>query len=138
MTALDQALSLGIAEGYARTFIDEQEPMAELLDSYLQWKGYSGDGRSGYAADLSGCFQGNALPVSGGFYAQSREADLLTRMERKILRLLLAGRSNDEIARELCITVRTVKFHNTNLYRKLGVKNRLGALSRARESGVLH
>jgi DNA-binding NarL/FixJ family response regulator len=51
----------------------------------------------------------------------------LTPRELEILRLVAAGDSNSVIARELWVTEQTVKFHLSNVYRKLGVANRTGA-----------
>jgi len=50
---------------------------------------------------------------------------LLTDREREIVRLIGSGESNKEIARELCITERTVKAHLTGIFRKLGVADRV-------------
>lgn len=51
----------------------------------------------------------------------------LTARELEILRLVAAGSSNRRIAQRLCITDQTVKFHLSNVYRKLGVSNRTQA-----------
>jgi DNA-binding NarL/FixJ family response regulator len=51
----------------------------------------------------------------------------LTRRELEILRLARDGIANKEIARDLWITEQTVKFHLSNVYRKLGVSNRTRA-----------
>jgi DNA-binding NarL/FixJ family response regulator len=51
----------------------------------------------------------------------------LTRRELEILRLARDGVGNKEIARDLWITEQTVKFHLSNVYRKLGVSNRTRA-----------
>lgn len=56
----------------------------------------------------------------------------LTEREVEILRRLARGQSNAEIARGLSVTVQTVKFHVSNIFRKLGVSNRTQASSRAR------
>jgi DNA-binding NarL/FixJ family response regulator len=48
----------------------------------------------------------------------------LTRRELEILELLVGGRSNAQLARALWITEQTVKFHLSNVYKKLGVANR--------------
>ena len=45
--------------------------------------------------------------------------------EREIVRLIGSGESNKQIARELCITERTVKAHLTGIFRKLGVADRV-------------
>ena len=52
----------------------------------------------------------------------------LTEREIAILTELASGKSNDEIAKELWVTQQTVKFHLTNVYRKLGVANRTEAI----------
>jgi|GEM_PF-3963907 len=44
-----------------------------------------------------------------------------------MLRLLAMGYSNEAIAEMLCLTVRTVEYHMTNVLRKLGVGSRLEA-----------
>lgn len=53
------------------------------------------------------------------------EALGITKREREIIKLIQAGRTNQEIADELFISVATVKDHNHNLFRKSGVRNRL-------------
>ncbi|GLW66893.1 hypothetical protein Arub01_51370 [Actinomadura rubrobrunea] len=50
--------------------------------------------------------------------------DLLTPQERRIAELARAGLSNGQIARELSLTKRTVEFHLTGVYRKLGIAGR--------------
>jgi DNA-binding NarL/FixJ family response regulator len=60
----------------------------------------------------------------------------LTERERSILAALARGLSNAEIAKELWITQQTVKFHLTNIYRKLGVKTRTEAMRIAYEHGL--
>ncbi len=52
----------------------------------------------------------------------------LTRREKQILAMLCAGKSNHHIALELNIAQKTVETHLTNLYRKLGVHNRVAAI----------
>ena len=57
----------------------------------------------------------------------------LTKREETILRLLLAGLSNDEICEKLVITVNTLKKHVLNIYRKLGIRNRVQMFKMIRE-----
>jgi DNA-binding NarL/FixJ family response regulator len=59
--------------------------------------------------------------------------ELLTEQEMRILRLIASGLSNKEIASRLYITGETVKSHIKNLYRKLGISNRVQALQRAEQ-----
>ncbi len=49
----------------------------------------------------------------------------ITRREREVIELIQAGKTNQEIADILFISVATVKDHNHNLFRKCGVRNRL-------------
>ena len=60
----------------------------------------------------------------------------LTEMEEKILPLLCSGVSMEEIAARCGITYNTVKYHNRNLYRKFGVKNRQQVQVAARQLGL--
>jgi DNA-binding NarL/FixJ family response regulator len=53
--------------------------------------------------------------------------DSLTKRELEILRLVAEGHSNGQLARMLWVTEQTVKFHLSNVYRKLGVSNRTEA-----------
>ncbi len=61
----------------------------------------------------------------------------LTRRELEILQLVAEGLSNAELARLLWVTEQTVKFHLSNIYRKLGVPNRTGASRWAQLHGLL-
>jgi DNA-binding CsgD family transcriptional regulator len=49
----------------------------------------------------------------------------LTPRERQIVAEVVAGRTNKEIAQELCVSLQTVKHHLTNIFDKVGVHNRL-------------
>ena len=69
-----------------------------------------------------------ALPDSG--VEGSRLADLLTRRELDVLRLMARGDSNKAIATELVVSEGTVKFHVKNILRKLSAANRVEAASR--------
>jgi len=61
----------------------------------------------------------------------------LTARELEILRLVAAGASNGRIASQLWVTEQTVKFHLSNVYRKLGVANRTEASHYAHVTGLL-
>ncbi|HYI12232.1 MAG TPA: response regulator transcription factor [Thermoanaerobaculia bacterium] len=61
----------------------------------------------------------------------------LSPREREVLRLVAAGRTNKEIATELHIAERTVKFHVTSLFDKLGAENRAQAVAVASERGLV-
>lgn len=61
----------------------------------------------------------------------------LTRRELEILKLVAEGHSNAELARMLWVTEQTVKFHLSNIYRKLNVANRTEASRWAQLSGLL-
>lgn len=61
----------------------------------------------------------------------------LTDRETTILKALARGLSNEAIGKELWVAQQTVKFHLTNIYRKLGVSTRTEALGRAYADGLL-
>ena len=61
----------------------------------------------------------------------------LTGRELEVLRLLAAGRSNQDIARELVVTLDTVKKHVSHILGKLGGSNRTEAVARARQLDLI-
>jgi DNA-binding CsgD family transcriptional regulator len=81
-----------------------------------------------------------ALPGGAGSVRQGRAAELpeaLSRRELEVLSLVAAGHSNREIARQLVVTVGTVKKHLNNIFGKLQVSSRTQAAARARELHLL-
>lgn len=58
---------------------------------------------------------------------RNRQGNILSKREREVLRLIGKGMSNNEIARTLYISTRTVKFHVSSIFDKLEVKNRTEA-----------
>ena len=68
--------------------------------------------------------------------AVSSDADVLTTRERETLALIATGRSNDEIAREMRISLNSVKSYIRSAYRKTGVQSRSQAVLWAVTHGV--
>jgi DNA-binding NarL/FixJ family response regulator len=73
---------------------------------------------------------------SGGESAENEKIGL-TERELAMLKALARGLSNNAISREFWVTEQTVKFHLSNIYRKLGVANRTEAARFAFERGLL-
>ena len=67
----------------------------------------------------------------------SGPAEQLSRREFEILRFVADGMTNAQIGRELWVTEQTVKFHLSNVYRKLGVSNRTEASRFAHVNGLV-
>jgi len=61
----------------------------------------------------------------------------LSKRELEILKALASGRSNKQIAKEMWLAEQTVKFHLSNIYRKIGVRNRTEAVRYAYRHGLL-
>lgn len=74
--------------------------------------------------------QGNVSSVTG--------INALTPRELEVLRLLMRGLQNKEIASELVVTERTVKFHVSSILMKLGAGNRTEAVAIANKQGINH
>ena len=62
--------------------------------------------------------------------------DQLTEREMEVLKLIAKGKSNQELADELHIGIKTVKFHVTNILAKLGVEDRTQAAIYAYKHGL--
>jgi DNA-binding NarL/FixJ family response regulator len=87
------------------------------------------------SASTNGSASSSLPPVAAGSEADADVA--LTRREREILALVAEGHSNRELARMLWVTEQTVKFHLSNIYRKLDVANRTEASRWAHRNGLL-
>jgi LuxR family maltose regulon positive regulatory protein len=129
LSVLEEALDLGEPEGYVRTFVDEGEPMRELLRKAL-----SREVKSNYVARLLGALDDGIKPGSA---ATASLIEPLTEREMDVLRRIVAGLSNPEIAEELYIATSTVKSHVNHIYGKLGVAHRTEAVVRAYELDLL-
>jgi LuxR family maltose regulon positive regulatory protein len=128
---LERALTLAEPEGYVRVFVGEGETMRNLLRQAAT-QGIAPD----YARRLLAAF---GDPVRGASTSGHTPglAEPLTAREIEVLRLIAAGLRNEEIAGRLFISLATVKRHIANAYGKLAVSNRVEAVSRARELGLL-
>lgn len=94
----------------------------------------------GLASALRQAYDGTVFHALGSSEADpdaTARAAGLTRREITIMKGVARGLSNQEIAKELWVAEQTVKFHLTNLYRKIGVKNRTEAARRAYQLGLL-
>jgi DNA-binding NarL/FixJ family response regulator len=90
------------------------------------------------AATLRQALEGNIYTALGVDEDRSSGKSLgLTDRELTILGALARGLSNDQIAKEFWVAPQTVKFHLTNIYRKLGVKNRTEATRIAYQNGLV-
>src|SRR5262249_2595781 len=97
------------------------------------------------AAAIRQSFEHSIYLASGRFPTPAPEAvwdgqvgaQELTRREREILQLVAEGHSNSQLARMLWVTEQTVKFHLSNIYRKLNVTNRTEASRWAQLHGLL-
>jgi DNA-binding NarL/FixJ family response regulator len=79
----------------------------------------------------------NAIGLPEATAASAAKAAGLTERETVILTALARGLSNEQIGKELWIAEQTVKFHLTNIYRKLGVANRTEAARYAYQQGLV-
>jgi LuxR family maltose regulon positive regulatory protein len=133
LATLERALVLAEPEGYIRLFVDEGPPMRALLRH-----AYMHSMVLGYIATLLSAF--GEQNISDFPHASAHPDPLvepLTERECEVLRLLLEGASNREIAHRLVLSVNTVKRHVYNLCGKLGVQSRTQVISRARELNLL-
>ncbi len=130
LVPLRRALTMAEPEGYFRVFVDEGAPMTRLL-------------KAAEAADVSPTYVRRLLAADDGTDQQAsptRRQDLvepLSEREREVLRLLGTELSGPEIARELVVSLNTVRTHTKSIYAKLGVNTRRAAVRRAEELDLL-
>jgi len=128
MASLDRAVALAEPEGYVRVFIDEGPRMAALLKLAARQPNAPGYVRRLLAAAVT--------PERAATVAQPL-IEPLSERELEILRFLETDLGGPDIARELVVSLSTVRTHTQNIYAKLGVNSRRAAIRRAAELGLL-
>lgn len=132
LTSLARALTLAEPEGYVRLFADEGAPMAALLRAAVRAK-IAPD----YVRRLLASLEGAATQLSATQPSATQGVlEPLSERERDVLRLLGTDLSGPDIARELTVSLNTLRTHTKNIYSKLGVHSRRAALRRAADLGL--
>ena len=123
LQALEEAARIGSAQGYKRVFIDDAALLRPLLDALrspeLEW--------------IDSALRNTPPATKPGIGAQ----EALTQRELIILKKLDSDLANKAIAESLFISEGTLKWHLHNIYGKLNVRNRPGALTRAKALNLL-
>ncbi|MBA2555798.1 MAG: helix-turn-helix transcriptional regulator, partial [Chloroflexi bacterium] len=126
LASLARAVALAEPEGYVRVLVDEGPPIAALLKLAAKQRDASGYVRRLLAAAVMG---------GGGVGVEQPLIESLSERELEILRLLSGDLGGPDIARELVVSLNTVRTHTKNIYAKLGVTSRRAAV---RQAGELH
>ncbi|MFW5692254.1 MAG: response regulator [Chloroflexota bacterium] len=123
---LHQAMQLGVS-GYLSKDL-ECEELFDLLDGIA-------DGQPAITRAMAA----RLMRSMSGAFGTNPDCVLpdLTERELDVLRLVVRGSSNPQIADQLCISVNTVKVHLRNIMEKLQVKNRAQAAAHAIEQGLV-
>jgi LuxR family maltose regulon positive regulatory protein len=125
---LGRALTLAEPEVYARVFLDEGPSLAALLEAGMK-RGIAPT----YARELL-----TALgPDSDRAPTRQDLIEPLSDRELEVLRLLTTDLAGPEIARELVVSLSTIRSHTKAIYSKLGVNSRRAAVHRGQELGLL-
>jgi LuxR family maltose regulon positive regulatory protein len=135
--ALHAALQLGCPQRYVRVFADEGPAVAAVLTRLVAAQ--RGQDTATIPLACLARLQG-ALAPGRGATTKIRPAGLveqLTGRELEVLAMVAAGRSNQDIARQLVISLDTVKKHVSHLLAKLGAVNRTEAVARGQALGLL-
>jgi LuxR family maltose regulon positive regulatory protein len=126
---LEEALNLAMPEGYIQTFNEAGEALVSLLKEAAQ-RGI----HTSYVGEILNSFGDGDRVVT---IATANLVEPLSQREMEVLRLLIAGLSNREIAEKLVVSTGTVKTHIHNIYGKLEVHNRTQAATRAKELNLV-
>jgi LuxR family transcriptional regulator, maltose regulon positive regulatory protein len=127
LATLQRAVTRAQPEGYLRLFADEGPPMALLLKALAKRSA-----AAGYVRRLLASTAGTQhRPNPGGL------VEPLSDRELDVLRLLGTDLDGPDIARELSVSLNTVRTHTKNIYAKLGVTSRRAAVRQAHDLDLL-
>jgi LuxR family maltose regulon positive regulatory protein len=132
---LAHALLLGEPEGYMRTFVDEGPPIAALLRE-ARARGIA----VSYVTTLLSAFDQEAPPTTAPAtkpHIVKGDIEALSERELEVLRLIVDGASNREIAETLVVSIGTVKKHLNNIFLKLNAHSRTQVIAAARKHNLL-
>jgi LuxR family maltose regulon positive regulatory protein len=135
LVSIERALDLAEPEGYIRIFVDEGPSMAHVLYEALS-RGIAPD----YVRRLLAAFPDDKPDQAETSQTQTTQSGLiepLSEREIEVLNLIASGLTNQAVAGRLYLSLNTVKVHTRNIYGKLGVNNRTGAVARAKALGIL-
>lgn len=125
---LERALDQAEPEGYVRLFLDEGTPMLRLL------RAAGGAGiRPDYVRRLSQALRG----TEGTDPTRQPIAEALSERELHVVRLLATQMTGPEIARELYVSLNTMRTHTKHIFLKLDVTSRPAAVRRAEALGLI-
>lgn len=125
---LAAALTAGVPAGYCRLFLDEGQPTVELLGHVARTGVH--DVRA-HAEHLLAAAHRPSAPAPAGPVEEG-----LSERELDVLRLLATELSGPEIARQLYVSVNTLRTHTKHIYTKLDVNTRRAAVRRAADLGL--
>jgi len=128
LVPLGRAMTLAEPEDYVRMFVDEGRPMAALLEAA---------GNHGIVVDYARRLQAAIGLARDGTRVKQALVEPLSDRELDVLRLLGTDLDGPDIARELVVSLHTVRSHTKSIYAKLGVNNRRAAVRRAEELDLL-
>ncbi|MDT4932303.1 MAG: hypothetical protein QOK11_195 [Pseudonocardiales bacterium] len=128
LAALHRAVTLAQPEGYLRLFADEGTPMAALLKALSKLPDAPTHVRRLLAATATTGTHASTL---------SELVDPLSERELDVLRLLGGDLDGPDIARELSVSLNTLRTHTKNIYAKLGVTSRRAAVRHARNLNLI-
>ena len=124
LSCLERALTLAEPEGYVRVFADEGPPAGSLLRAA---------GKQGPARDYARRLLAAVSQTRQDSAVRQALIDPLSERELDVLRLLGTELDGPAIARELMVSLNTVRTHTKNIYAKLAVTSRRAAVRRAAE-----
>ena len=124
LAPLQRALTLAEPEGYVRIVVDEGPSMAPLLRAVA---------KQGTARNYARRLLAAASKTEDSTPANQGLIEPLSERELDVLRLLGTDLDGPEIARQLIVSLNTMRTHTRNIYAKLGVNNRRAAVRRAKE-----
>lgn len=139
-----RALELAEPEGFVSPFVQEGQPVANIL-AELAKGALPGLARPETTRAILAAFPmassedraTGAMKDAASTGGAAALVEPLTAREMEVLKHIAAGDSNAAIAETLVISVSAVKKHTSNIYGKLGVNSRTQAVSRARQLGLL-
>lgn len=137
---LTEAVLIAAKYGYIRVIADEGAGIKNIW-SKVDWQKVQEERKTEIPKNFAAYLRKTEREIKNmasyypNYLKRSTNGNTLSKSEKAVLQLICKGKTNEQIAEELDIKLSTVKFHVSNIFKKMGVKNRHEAVTKVVELG---
>jgi LuxR family maltose regulon positive regulatory protein len=127
---IDKAVEIAKPQDYYRVFLEDTGVMNNIIKNFKEHN-------KPFFSKVAAYLESGGASLDASVTKPEAQGEKLSKREIEILRLIVKGMSNNEIAKTLYISINTTQWHISHIYSKLDVRSRTQAAIKAQELGIL-